>query len=495
MSNLTILPLLIPLLTGTLLIFLRHQRKWTRALSLLSAILNIGVSLYIASLVYDKGIMTLNMGGWAPPYGIVFVADMFAMILVVTTAVIGAACLIYAFVTVEEEKERHYFYVFFQFLLVGVIGSFLTGDIFNLFVCFEVMLISSYALIVLGGKKRQLRESVKYLLINIVSSAMFVTAVAYLYGVTGTLNMAHLSVRVAEAGQGGMMTLIAILFLFVFGMKAGLFLFFWLPGSYIVPSPVVTALFGALLTKVGIYAIIRTFTLVFYHDPGVTHTFIGILAALTMLLGVIGALAYRDVSRILVYNIVAGVGFIIFGLAVANQASLEGAIYYLTHDMVAKALLFLLGGVIVAAAGTDKLAKMGGMIKDYPMIGWLFLLTTMSLVGVPPLSGFIGKLMIVQGGLESGWYWTTAVSLLMSLLVLLSLIRVFMLVFWSEGSLNRVRPEHPLKLNAGHVIPIVGLSLLVVLIGVGAQWFYPYVSMAAEVLMQPDLYIEAVLKE
>ncbi|GBF73888.1 Na+/H+ antiporter subunit D [Paenibacillus sp. 598K] len=495
MSNLTILPLLIPLTTGALLIFFRHQRVWLRAISLLSALLNIGVSLYLASQVYERGVLTLNMGGWAPPYGIVFVADMFASILVVTTAVIGALCLIYAFVTVEEDKERHYFYVFYQFLLVGVIGSFLTGDIFNLFVCFEVMLISSYALIVLGGKKRQLRESIKYLLINIISSAMFVTSVAYLYGVTGTLNLAHLSLRVAEAGQGGMMTLLAILFLFVFGMKAGLLLFFWLPGSYTVPSPVVTALFGALLTKVGIYAIIRIFTLVFYHDPGVTHTFIGVLAALTMILGVIGALAYQDVNRVLVYNIVAGVGFIVFGLAVANQSSLEGAIYYLMHDMVAKALLFLLGGLIVMAAGTDKLTRMGGMIKTYPIVGWLFLLTTMSLVGVPPLSGFIGKLLIVKGGLEAGWYWTTAISLIMSLLVLLSLIRVFMMAFWSEGSLNKIQPEKPFKLNAGHVAPIVGLSLLVVLIGVGAQLLHPYVSTAAELLMKPELYIDAVLKE
>ncbi|WP_026297116.1 Na+/H+ antiporter subunit D [Paenibacillus daejeonensis] len=494
MSNLTIIPLLIPLTTGALLVFFRNQRIWLRVISLISVFLNVAVSLYLAYQVYHKGIFTLNMGGWAPPYGIVFVADMFAMILVVTTTIIGAACLIYAFATVEEEKERHYFYVFYQFLLVGVIGSFMTGDIFNLFVCFEVMLISSYALIVLGGKKRQLRESLKYLLINIVSSAMFVTSIAYLYGVTGTLNMAHLSVRVAEAGQGGMMTLVAILFLFVFGMKAGLFLFFWLPGSYTVPSPVVTALFGALLTKVGIYAIIRTFTLIFYHDPGITHTFIGILAALTMLLGVIGALAYRDVNRILVYNIVAGVGFIVFGLAIANQSSLEGAIYYLTHDMVAKALLFLLGGIITAAAGTDKLSKMGGMIKEYPLIGWLFLLTTISLVGVPPLSGFIGKLLIVQGGLEGGWYWTTGISLLMSLLVLLSLIRVFLQVFWSDN-LHRVKPPQPLKLNAGLVTPVLGLGLLVILIGVCAQWLYPYVSMAAEVLMKPELYIEAVLKE
>ncbi|XEC93150.1 Na+/H+ antiporter subunit D [Paenibacillus tarimensis] len=491
MSNLVALPLLIPLLTAVVLMFFQKRLLLQRWISGFGTLANLAVAVYLVHTVRQEGIKTLFMGGWVPPFGIVFVADMFAALLVLTTTVVASACLFYAFRTIGEEKERHYFYPFFQFLLVGVTGSFLTGDIFNLFVCFEVMLISSYALIVLGGTKRQLRESVKYILVNIISSALFVAAVAYLYGVAGTLNMADLSQRVAEAGQGGMLTVIAMLFLIVFGLKAGLFLYFWLPGSYSAPPAVVTALFGGLLTKVGVYAIIRTFTLIFYHDPGITHTIIGGLAAATMILGVIGAVAYSDVNRILIYNIVAGVGFVVFGLAVSNGSALEGAVFYLVHDMIVKALLFLLGGTLIAVAGTEKLTEMGGLIKRHPLLGWLFFIAAMALVGVPPLSGFIGKLLIVRGGLEAGWYWITGIGLASSLLILLSMMKIFMHAFWGEEkpSVQKV-PS-----TGGMLGPSVFLTVLTVLLGLCAEWVYPYISAAAEVLADPQIYIQAVLKE
>lgn len=491
MSNLIVLPLLIPLLTGIILIFFSSigiQRRITG----ISALLNVAVSAYIVQQVHTEGIHTLYMSGWIPPFGITFVADMFAALLVLTTAIIGAACMFYAFRSIGEAKEKHYFYTFSQFLMVGVIGSFLTGDIFNLFVCFEVMLISSYALIVLGGGKHQLRESLKYILINILSSAMFVASVAYLYAAVGTLNMAHLSARVAEVGQGGILTVVAILFLFVFGLKAGLFLFFWLPGSYSTPPAAISALFGGLLTKVGVYAIIRTFTLIFYHEPGITHSLIGWMSAATMILGAIGAVAYRDINRILIYNIVVSVGFICFGLAVANQAALEGIILYLVHDMIAKALLFLLGGALIALAGTSKLKEMGGLIKRSPALGWMFFITALAIVGVPPLSGFIGKLLIVQGGLEGAHYWITGIGLASSLLVLYSLMNVFMNGFWGELQLGRGEGQ---ALPKGLLTPAACLLVLVILLGVGAEWVYPYAAQAGDVLLNPQLYIEAVLKE
>lgn len=226
MNNLIVLPLLLPLLSAIILVFLRKQVAVQRSISGISALLNIVIAVILVGQIQSDGIQTLYMGGWIPPYGIVFVADMFAGLLILTASVVGAACIFYSFSSIGEERERMYFYPLLQFLLAGVYGSFLTGDLFNLFVCFEVMLISSYALIVLGGSKRQLRESIKYMLVNILSSALFVTAVAYLYGALGTLNMAHLSQRVAEAGQGGMLNVIAILLMIVFSLKAGLFLFF-----------------------------------------------------------------------------------------------------------------------------------------------------------------------------------------------------------------------------------------------------------------------------
>ncbi|MBD2844581.1 Na+/H+ antiporter subunit D [Paenibacillus sp. IB182496] len=493
MSNLVIMPLLVPLVTAVLLIFFHKRLRAQRILGAVSALINIAVALGLVLHVRGNGIATLQLGGWAPPQGIVFVADMFAALLVLTTAIVGACCLFFAFFTIGEPRERHYFYPFFHFLLVGVIGSFLTGDIFNLFVCFEVMLIASYALIVLGGTKRQLRESIKYLLINIVSSALFVTAVAYLYGTLGTLNMADLSMRVAEAGQDGLLTLLSVLLLLVFGLKAGLLLFFWLPGSYSAPPPAVAAVFAGLLTKVGVYAIIRVFTLIFYHDQAVTHVLIGVLAAITMSAGVIGAIAYRDVHRILIYNIVAAVGFMAFGLAVASREALEGATFYLLHDMLVKALLFLLGGALIAGAGTSRLAEMGGLIRRFPLLGWLLLVAALALVGVPPTSGFVGKLLIVQGGLAEGWYWITGISLASSLLMLYSMMKLFMAAFWGEEPLHR--PPSASRVPTGVYWPIGALTVLVLALGVGAQWAMPYVAMAADALTDPQIYIDAVMKE
>jgi len=496
MNNTLVLPLIIPLLTAVILVFLKGRIALQRWISGLSGLVNVAVAAYILYQVKTDGIQTLYMSGWVPPYGIVFVADMLAALLVLTTTIIGLFCLLYSFRSIGEERERHYYYPLFQFLLVGVSGSFLTGDIFNLFVCFEVMLISSYALIVHGGTKLQLRESLKYMLVNILSSALFVAAVAYLYGVTGALNMADLSVRVAEAGQGGILNVIAVLFMIVFALKAGLFLFFWLPGSYGAPPAAIRTIFAALLTKVGLYALLRTFTLIFYHDPSVTHSWMGWMAGATMVMGAIGALAYRDIPRILNYNVVISVGFIAFGLVSANQDALDGAVFYLIHDMIGKALLFLLGGMIITAAGTKKLDEMGGLIKRHPYLGWMFFVTALAIAGIPPLSGFAGKLMIIRGGFAEEHYVLAAVSVASSFIVLYSLIRIFMAAFWGKERLAAAETtpvrasDYRMKLLSG-----AGLFIIVIAMGLGAEWVYGFVAEAGQTLVQPAIYIDAVLKE
>lgn len=493
MNNVIVLPLLIPLVTAVILIFSSKYVRVQRWISAVSIAVNLLVALFIVSQVNNEGIQTLHMGGWQPPYGIVFVADMLAALLVLTTLIVAAACLFYSFRSIGEEREKHYFYAFFQFLLAGVIGSFLTGDLFNLFVCFEVMLIASYALIVLGGTKRQLRETLKYMLINIISSTLFVAAVAYLYGTVGTLNMAHLSLRVAEVQQDGILSVIGLLFLIVFALKAGLFLFFWLPGSYSAPPAAVTALFGALLTKVGLYAIIRTFTLIFYHDTGGIHAVIGWMAAATIILGSLGAVAYKDLGRILNYNIIISVGFIAFGIATASSDSLNGAVFYLMHDMIAKALLFILGGIIIASAGVNKLSDMGGLMKRHPLVGWMFFIVALALVGIPPLSGFLGKVLIVRGGLSGGHYVLTGLALASSLAVLYSLIKVFMGAFWGESP--RLQESKPVRIHKTAYAAAIGLTVMVIVLGVGSEWIYSYTSQAGAVLSDPSLYINAVLKE
>lgn len=489
MNNLVILPIVIPLITAIGLLFIPKHIGWQKVLSVMGTLATLGVAILIVQHISDQGIQSLYLGGWIAPFGITLVADMFSMLLVLTTAIVSLCCLIYAFHSISDGYVQHYFYPFFHFLVAGVNGSFLTGDLFNLFVCFEVMLVASYVLLSLGGKKVQLRETVKYLLINILSSSLFLLAVAYLYGLTGTLNMAHLSIRIAEVGQNGLLTTISLLLLIVFSIKSALFLYFWLPGAYSAPPTAVAAMFGALLTKVGVYAIFRTFTLIFYHQPEITHVLLVWMAALTMLLGSLGALAYWDIKRIIAYNVIVAVGFIIFGLGVSTSSSLTGAIYYLVQDMIVKALLFILGGTMLYIIGTRKLQEVSGLIRHYPILGWFFFLAALTVAGIPPLSGFIGKLLITKGALESHYYLVAGLGLLTSLLILYSLMKVFINCFWGESIFS----ERAEGKRWSVLLPCSLLVGLVLMLGFGGEWIYVYVEQAVDVLLNPHLYINAVL--
>jgi len=352
------------------------------------------------------------------------------------------------------------------------------------------MLIASYVLIALGGKKIQLRESIKYVLINVVSSTLFVIATAYLYAATGTLNMAHLSQRIAEVGQDGLLTAISFLYLIVFGLKSGLLLFYWLPGSYSAPSPPVAALFAALLTKVGVYTVIRTFTLMFYHQPEITHTVILWMAAITMILGALGAVSHWEIKKILAYNVIISVGFILFGLAVGTAQSLSGSFYYLIHDMLSKALIFITGGAIINIFGTDKLKEFSGLILFRPLLGWLFFIGVLALAGVPPLSGFVGKVKILQGALSAGELAVSIIGLLTSLMVLYSVLKIFIHSFWGETLMSEGQ-----EYSTGKSALLPGTILVASLfaLGIGAEWVNPYIAQATEVMVDPNLYIEAVL--
>ncbi|MFD1137494.1 Na+/H+ antiporter subunit D [Paenibacillus urinalis] len=492
MNNLVVLPIFIPVLTGILLILFMKSVRIQRWISGIGTVIALGIAILLFAQVSVSGLQLLNMGGWAAPYGIVFVADTLASLLVLVASIIAVACIFYAFRSLTEEREKYHFYVFFQFLMAGVNGSFLTGDLFNLFVCFELMLISSYALLVLGNTERQLMESLKYVLINMVSSSFFVVGIGYLYSVVGTVNLAHLSVRVAEVGQDGILGVISVLFLLIFSIKAGLFLFFWLSGSYAAPPAIVTALFAGLLTKVGLYAIVRMFTLVFYHDPEFTRQIIGWMAGATMILGVIGAIAYKNVNKILVYNVVAGVGFVAFGMAADNKLALEGLMFYLLHDMIIKTLLFLLGGALIAAAGTASLNNMGGLIRSYPLLGWMFFVAALALAGVPPLSGFPGKLMLFEGGIAAGLYGLTTIAVIASFLMLYSLLRIFIYAFWGKG--QTIHTDEPHYSINRMLIPAGGLFVIVIGMGLFAEALYPSFSTAAHVLIDPSLYVNKVLK-
>lgn len=492
MNNIVVLPMALPILVGVILIFLNKRVLLQRSIALVLAIINIGVSILLLKQVHTEGIQTIHFGGWLPPFGISFVADGFAVLLVLTANIVTAVCLMFAAGTIEEKREKLYFYPFVLFLLGGVNGSFLTGDLFNLFVTFEVMLLASYALITLGGTNAQLKASIKYIAINVVSSSFFLIAIAYLYGLTGTLNLADLSEKIAEVGQTPLLTVISLLFLLVFSIKSGLLLYQWLPSSYSTPPTAVAALFGALLTKVGVYALFRIFTLLFYHEPETTHFIIGVMAGLTIIGGCIGALAYNNIRYIVSYNVIIAIGFILIGLAVMSATAYEGAIYYLIHDMLMKSLLFLLAGAMISVASADKLDEISGLIRNYPILGWFFFISVLSLTGIPPLSGFIGKVLIGEAAISSGFYVLLGVGFFSGLIVLYSLMRVFMNCFWGETLIDE-EEQQPFK--KAYIVPGAILVLLTFVIGIGAEGLAPYIKDAANTLADPTIYIQAVLYE
>lgn len=492
MTNIVVLPMAIPLITAILLVFLKERISLQRTITFISLLINTIISFYLLHHIYKEGIVRIDFGSWQPPFGITFVADSFAMLLVLTTNIVSFLIVLYAFHTIGTKRERLYFYPFVHFLIAGVNGSFLTGDLFNLFVTFEVMLLASYVLLTLGASREQLVESLKYIAINVISSSLFLIAIAYLYGSLGTLNMAHLSVRIAEVGQTPLLTVISLLFLVVFSLKSGLLLYHWLPGSYSTPPTAIAALFGALLTKVGIYAIIRTFTLMFYHKTEITHAIIGVLAGLTLIGGMVGAIAYRNLRYIVSYNVIISVGFILIGVAVMDVTALSGTIFYLVHDMFVKALLFLLIGTIIYIAKVEHFDEISGLIRYYPTLGWSFFITVLALAGIPPLSGFLGKILIAQGTITTKSFSLLTLGFLSSFIVLYSLLRIFMNVFWGETIIEK---EETRSIYKRLYIPILTLIAISFSLGIGSEFLAPYIENAATVLMNPELYIDAVLEK
>ncbi|WP_407269516.1 Na+/H+ antiporter subunit D [Radiobacillus sp. PE A8.2] len=492
MSNLAVLPIALPLLFGIIVAFIHNRIKIVRTISKLFAIINLVVVSYIAYSVINDGSIILETGGWEAPYGIVLVADLLSIILVLTTNIIAVACVFYAPKSLSEKQEAFYFYAFFFMLISGVSGAFLTGDLFNLFVFFEVLLMASYGLIVLGGGKVQLRESIKYVLINLFSSMIFVTTISFLYSVVGTVNMAQIAERVQESNQGGILTTIGILLFFVFGTKAALFpLYYWLPKPYTVPNPVVSAVFGALLTKVGIYAILRTYTLIFVDQSNYAHELFIWIAGFTLIFGVIGALSTNNIKLIIAYNIIPAVGFMIMGIGIFTETAISGTVYYLIHDMIIKAALFLLVGAVSFLMGTSDLRKLSGFIHHYPLLGWLFFIAAFVLAGIPPFSGFVGKLLLLNSAFESGNIAIAIIGLIGSLLILLSLMRIFVSGFWGEKTPIKVNKQAANQFS----LPIIFLLCFSVLLGVGAELIYPTIADISSYLMDPDVYIDSVLKE
>lgn len=340
--------------------------------------------------MWRDGIVVVQASGWAAPFGITLAVDTLGAVMTLIAAITGLACLAYATAEISEEDRRAFFHPLSHVLLAGVCGAFVTGDLFNLYVWFEVLLIASFGLLVIGGSKAQTDGAVKYLALNLVATSLFLLATGLIYGLTGTLNMADLALAVPRIENVGVLNAAAMMLLAAFGMKAAVFpLFFWLPASYHTPLVSVSAVFAGLLTKVGVYALIRVVTLIFTHDPAWTNTLLLWTSGLTMLTGVLGAAAQNEWRRILSFHIVSQIGYMVMGLALGTRLGLVGAVFYLVHHIVVKANLFLIAGVARHLVGSMELKRSGGLYVAAPWLAILFFIPAFSLAGFPrsPASG------------------------------------------------------------------------------------------------------------
>jgi multicomponent Na+:H+ antiporter subunit D len=497
MNTLLVLPILIPFITGIILILAWNHRQFQRMVSVAGAAALLLASLALLAVVWQNGIQAEQIGGWPAPYGITLVADLLSAIMIILGSLMGLAVAVYSLGSMDEERESFGYYPLLHILLMGISGSFLTGDLFNLYVWFEVMLISSFVLVVLGGEKQQLEGGIKYVTLNLLSSAIFLAAVGAIYALVGTVNMADLALQVALSPQKGLVQALAMMFLVAFGIKAAIFpLFFWLPSSYHTPPAAISAIFAGLLTKVGVYTLIRIFTLIFTTEVGYTHNLILGLAGFTMLSGVLGAATQNESRRILSFHIISQIGYMIMGLGLYIPLALAGSVFYITHHIVVKTNLFLVSGVVHHLRGTYQLKKLGGLYRLYPMLSILFLIPAFSLAGVPPLSGFWAKFTLIRAGLETESYIIVAVALLVGLLTLYSMTKIWAEVFWKAPPVTDPPQDYemPPPISLAYMLtPIVILALITIAIGLFPQPFFTLATATAEQLLQPAMYIEAVM--
>ena len=486
-----VLPILVPLSTAAILLLAPQRPLLQRWIALIGSLLLLASGAVLFQRVNAGGIQVLQISGWEAPFGITLVADLLAAMLVLAVGVVGVAVTTAAFAGVDPRREAFGYHPLIQILLMGVSGAFLTGDLFNLYVWFEVMLVASFVLMALHRTSAQVEGAFKYVTINLIASSIFLTALGLLYGATGTLNMADVARVWPTLRTPRMDMVLAVLFVLAFSTKAGLFpLFFWLPASYHTPPAAVGAAFAGLLTKVGVYALMRMFTLLFQDAPPPLFALLLTMSAATMVVGLVASLNERDFRRILSFNLVGHIGYTTAGLSVMAPAALAGAIFYVLHHIVVITNLFLVSGVLLRLRRTTDVAGLGGLYKSQPVFAALAMVPLFSLAGVPPLSGFLGKLAILEGTFTAGTYWVGGLVLVVGLLTLLSMARTWADAFWkppAAGQSDQMTPSVPL------LATISGLSLVTLAITVGAGPLFELTLRAAQQLLHREEYIRAVL--
>lgn len=497
-TNLILAPILSQLVTSIVLLFLWKKTRLNKMVSLLGSTVTLLLSLSLFVTTYQNDYLVLHSGNWKPPLGITFVADTFSAVLVLLTSIVSFAVGMFSIGGISNQRISYGYFPIFHLLIMGLIGAFLTGDIFNLYVWFEVVIISSFVLLTLGGKKVQMEGAIKYVAMNMLASAIFLTAIGILYGITGSLNMADIATIIPTIRNQGLVSVTALMFFVGFGIKSAVFpLYFWLPSSYHTPPSAIAAVFGSLLTKMGVYAMIRVFTLIFRPDSFTLSAFIFIAIA-TMLTGAFGTINKTSIRKIFSYLIVCHIGYLIAGLGIYTKAAIAGVIFYMIHDIIIKGNLFMVSGVLYKIRGSTDMRRLGGFYKDYPKLSFLMAIVLFSLVGIPPLSGFWPKIQLFQEAFAKHQYGLLGVLIFASFITLFVIARVWMEVFWKDSpkSLDLVQDEFETMdwvKKTCLVLPVVILAATSVFIGLGAEKVYIVVEKIASDLMDNSAYIRAVL--
>ncbi|MCC5923743.1 MAG: Na+/H+ antiporter subunit D [Crocinitomicaceae bacterium] len=494
-------PLIFQAIVSIVLLFLWQNVKAQRMVSIIGSAIGLSISVVLFNQVWQKGTIAIQMGNWEAPFGITLVADTFAVTMVVLAHIVAMAVSLFSTKGIVASRVKFGYFPIMHLMIMGLSGAFLTGDIFNLYVWFEVIIISSFVLLTIGGKKAQIEGAVKYFTLNMLASIIFLTAIALLYGTTGTLNMAELATIIPEIEDRGLVKIIALIFFLAFGVKAGVFpMYVWLPAAYHTPPAAVSSLFGGLLTKLGVYAIIRVFTMVF--PVGLfTYEWIGIVGVLTILSGALGAFVQKDIVKVFSYLIICHIGFMIAGFSIGTQLALTGVLFYMFHDIIVKSNLFLVSGVLHRITGSTKLASMGGIMENKTTLAILFAIPLFSLVGIPPLSGFWPKISLFGGAIVSQKWYVLAALIFGSFMTLLVVAKVWLAVFskplpvGSPKKLFKYFDDFNPSEKRILVIPILLLAIVSLYFGLFAEHIQQLSARIADELINNQTYIETVFRK
>jgi multicomponent Na+:H+ antiporter subunit D len=499
------LPVVLPLLGAGLTLTMTGRAHAQRIVSITVLTVVLAIAVVLLLLVNGSGAQSVVVGGWRPPLGIVLVIDRLSALLLVTSATVALAVLVYAVgqgtADGDSETPVSIFHPTYLILIAGVANAFLTGDLFNLYVGFEILLTASYVLLTLGGTEARIRAGVTYVIVSLVSSVLFLSAIGLVYGATGTVNLAQLAERL-DALPADTRLVLHIALLLGFGIKAAVFpLAFWLPDSYPTAPAPVTAVFAGLLTKIGVYAIIRTETLLF--PGGELSNVLLVAALLTLTVAILGAIVQSDLKRVLSFTLVSHIGYMMFGIALGSVAGLAAAIFYAVHHITIQTALFLASGLVERRGGSTSSRRLGGLAHLAPVLGVLYFIPAMNLAGIPPLSGFVGKLGLFRAGVaEGGWlvYTVVAAGALTSLLTLYAVARIWNVAFW-RSPLEAENPEPvlldpspkgalpPTMVTATAAMVAVGISLAV---AAGPLW--SLCTRATDDLVDRNAYVRTVLQ-